>query len=647
MSLSPPLHQLSRLSARAGLALSLCAGACLVATSACDDDEPITFNDDGGGGSMGGAGGDGGAGGNIGGAGGEGGTPPVAPALRNPVDMDDDELAYQSLILMGHEPLGATTTRCSECHSLNRGLLGHWRDLTDTAVATCFADTTVPTVDAAAAALDCLRQKPGMPGSQFSTQKLGIYSAVAHLAWFEFVFDRANGGDGSTERDDFLQVVAMPKGNTQTALTQAEFDIIAEWFARGLPFMEELLPDPPPPGGCAPSISPEVASHIQAMETAGWRAENANAGLLMFGCAGASTPLDCLSSYPQASTTAFGANWEHLPGAKLRVLRTNDYASSFWTRSSADGRFVGHGGSASGNDATIVDLATDTEIAIDAAYDPGFFPDNSGFIFQGTSSGTGLCTQNLLSSGTTSIDFSEPECSGASQVGLYQHVGAALGGGDYWAVDGAFVSDDGGHSPTLNNPATYFDGFSDVDLTPMIFDGSDYLPKSTISVSTPNEGDVVMSKSSGLLMGRVAGFDFQQNGYRLRQVIATPNGNSYDVTLPEIGRYCIDGGKPGISYDERWAVLHRYVTDDDAVELGFTGPSDPGFSGYKTQGAANIYLLDLLTGLVRRITHMSPGQYALFPHFRSDGWIYFIVRTAQGPNQEHIVASDAALVVEQ
>ena len=23
---------------------------------------------------------------------------------------------------------------------------------------------------------------------------------------------------------------------------------------------------------------------------------------------------------------------------------------------------------------------------------------------------------------------------------------------------------------------------------------------------------------------------------------------------------------------------------------------------------------------------MKPGQYALFPHFRSDGWIYFLVR---------------------
>ena len=40
---------------------------------------------------------------------------------------------------------------------------------------------------------------------------------------------------------------------------------------------------------------------------------------------------------------------------------------------------------------------------------------------------------------------------------------------------------------------------------------------------------------------------------------------------------------------------------------------------------------------------MAPGQYALFPHFRSDGWIYAIVRD-NGRGREEIIASDAALV---
>jgi hypothetical protein len=40
---------------------------------------------------------------------------------------------------------------------------------------------------------------------------------------------------------------------------------------------------------------------------------------------------------------------------------------------------------------------------------------------------------------------------------------------------------------------------------------------------------------------------------------------------------------------------------------------------------------------------MQPGQRALFPHFRSDGWLYFLVRDRTLP--ERIVASDAGLVL--
>jgi hypothetical protein len=43
---------------------------------------------------------------------------------------------------------------------------------------------------------------------------------------------------------------------------------------------------------------------------------------------------------------------------------------------------------------------------------------------------------------------------------------------------------------------------------------------------------------------------------------------------------------------------------------------------------------------------MQPGQYALYPHFRSDGWIYAQVRDTNA-GHEYTVASDAALIAEQ
>ena len=53
----------------------------------------------------------------------------------------------------------------------------------------------------------------------------------------------------------------------------------------------------------------------------------------------------------------------------------------------------------------------------------------------------------------------------------------------------------------------------------------------------------------------------------------------------------------------------------------------------------------VVTGDQRRITNMRPGQYAFFPHFRSDGWIYFIVRDIERTTAgEYMVAANAALV---
>ncbi|MEO8182240.1 MAG: hypothetical protein ABI895_25675, partial [Deltaproteobacteria bacterium] len=60
--------------------------------------------------------------------------------------------------------------------------------------------------------------------------------------------------------------------------------------------------------------------------------------------------------------------------------------------------------------------------------------------------------------------------------------------------------------------------------------------------------------------------------------------------------------------------------------------------------ASNLILVDLLDGSSHVITHMDPGQYALYPHFRSDGWLYFVVRTLD--REEYFAATDAAVLLE-
>jgi hypothetical protein len=365
--------------------------------------------------------------------------------------------------------------------------------------------------------------------------------------------------------------------------------------------------------------------------------------MLMHGCAGVTDPIDCLATYSRAGDHTYGVGWELVPNTKLRILREYSYSSAYWTRSSADGRFIGHGAYMGGLTSMVLDLQEDRQIPVDAYYDPGFFPDNSGFVFQG--GGAHFCPLSVLTSSPESVSLDEPGCQTNSAVGLYEHVGASLGGGDYWAVNGDFVSDDGGHSATLDNPAAWFGSSSDQKLTRLVNTGSGFTPAASEFVDTPFEADAVISPSSQLMVNRVAGPGSDQIGFVLRRIDMTPEpGGGFTVALPEIARYCFAGGKPGFSYDERYMVIHHYVTDADAVSMGFTGPSDPAFAPYRTQGAANVYLVDLVTGVRTRITHMSPGQYALFPHFRNDGWIYFIVR---GPavSGEIAVASDAALVI--
>ncbi len=59
---------------------------------------------------------------------------------------------------------------------------------------------------------------------------------------------------------------------------------------------------------------------------------------------------------------------------------------------------------------------------------------------------------------------------------------------------------------------------------------------------------------------------------------------------------------------------------------------------------ADIWIIDLTTGERRQVTNMPPGHLALFPHFRSDNWFYFLVRNDDG-NERWVAASDAALVM--
>ena len=519
---------------------------------------------------------------------------------------------------MGAPSAGATRESCAECHGMTRQRIRYWRAMSDTAWSTCFADLEVATPAAAQAVIDCVRG--GTSDGEYASSHMGVFSSAARLPWFQYVFESALGAAGAAELDDFITTAGMPP-EMAVPLTQAEFDLVAEWFIRGAPMAESVLPDDPAPTECTPGISADVGTHVAAMATGGWAARNLESSLLMYGCSGGGGPSTCLSSYPLASTTAFGATWDEFDGSVLRVLYTTSYASAYWTRSSADGRFVAHGASTGGAGARFIDLMRDVAIPGDARYDPSFFPDNSGFVFHGARAI--VCEQSVLSVGAPmALTFTESGCQTNRTIGLYEHVGASLSGGDYWSVHGQFVSDNGGQSRTTSDPEAAFSSDSRTRLTLMANDGSGFTVTATASVSTPFEGDAIISPSSQLILTRVAGPDDRQLGFVVRRLDVTRMGTTLSVAAPEIARYCVTGGKPAFSFDERYITYHSYEAD----------------------GRANVYILELATGEVTQITNMGTNQYALFPHFRSDGWIYFVVRTGEA-EAEHVVASDAAIVL--
>jgi len=80
----------------------------------------------------------------------------------------------------------------------------------------------------------------------------------------------------------------------------------------------------------------------------------------------------------------------------------------------------------------------------------------------------------------------------------------------------------------------------------------------------------------------------QHLGYVVRKLDAVPNGNSYAITTTEVGRYCTQGAKPSISFDEKYFVTHSYVKSGDWQDLGFASANDPKFQEMLTKGTSNI-----------------------------------------------------------
>lgn len=604
----------------------------------------------------------------------------------------DDELAKMALQALGADVDGAQPRRCQSCHSVSRAKVREWKVLTDAALASgCTPPTSRRYVyaprggdpattqaelnpayvdpmsdamsqDQARKLVDCMRTEPGNPSSVFDPSRVGIDAITLHErnSHYARLFQKAypDANEAKQQRGEAIRRIKMPRGalfqdtlpadpdpSYTLAIRKEDFWVVREWFDRGLPALEAQLPEKSGPTSCKPEIRKELSEHVRASARGGWTQKNALDGLTMYGCPGDTaggwpdTALACLGDKEQAAE--WQASYEGpAAGSSVRILTKLGYRTSFWTRSSADGRYVANGRSDGGTGGSIItDLLKNIDIPVRAAYDPGFTPDNATFVFQGTPVGAGFCPQDMLENPPMNggqlvpITFQEPGCGGTNSIRLYQHLGTSLDGGAAFAVNGDYSSDNGGHSPsTTTDPSATAGPAAKVVITAIVRNGSGYDFREPAVRATPYEGDTAVSPSSTLVNSRIAGPEGKQLGVTIRKVHIAPGDDGFQVGLSEPSSYCVKGSKLTHSFDDRFIATHTY--------------SDVG-----GEGKGDVYIVDLFDGQIYGVTNMPAGVFAVYPHFRSDGWLYFTVRDTtppgDAPNVEYVAASDVALRVER
>jgi len=304
--------------------------------------------------------------------------------------------------------------------------------------------------------------------------------------------------------------------------------------------------------------------------------------------------------------------------------------TSFWTRSSADGRYVGMS-------EWVLDLdrwvgrSKGAMIKVGAPYDPQFSADNKSLSWAGSSAGgIAVCNQSALeltsNDASASFDFDDDSCASISS-GVYQSLGSPLDpGAPMFMTNSAFHTNDPGNGAI---EAGYSSAAFTI-FTPMKYNGTTYVVLPAINLALPFEGDVMLAPSGRLFVSRVSD-GTRQTGYRVSKLTSSTRGDgSLALSAAAVGEVALRGGKASFSFDERFLVTHSYAQQ-----------ADPSLT--IEAGSSDIVLVDLASGKGYQLTHVPAGVRALYPHFRADGFIYFVVRDYRSADKrEYIVGTDAA-----
>lgn len=627
---------------------------------------------------------------------------------------DRNDLARKALQeIVGQDLDGRTPGPCSTCHHqpITQDTILRWSER-ERAIARddCRLDEeTIPAQERLGCLRDSMRFNGGLLRAALGTERIkGLFKNACGDSW-----EKAYGAS-------WVKRATMPPA-PRSPMNDASFDRIRDWLqafddGSSREFRESISKNlvnggpwgPARVATCQDQTSPALAAHIDYMQKYGWPRKLRNQrDFQLFACPQKSADPSACFQQEDTSGPVFPLKPEWaasqselgvIDGVHIRVLKDMGKAfTDYWMRVSPDGRFIGVGGIGFVDlEHRLTGVGPET-IAINADYDPGFFSDNQGFVFQGEK--TILCRMSLLhdpqirAKGKIEIAFDavdEPGrprpdvCAGdapplafenlatpptrvptpeelycsLSNTNLYQSVGSSLGGDAHFILDGFdWTSDPGDH---LWDPPVDSFAYGENEISVKLFTVNDdtglyeRAPHSRkANAPAPFEGDFFMAPSSQLLISRGATRDepYVQDGYVLRSLkvdIAQNQEGKKQIAAVNsdiIGKACMRGAKPVISFDERFLVTHHYVDYHDYREYGFASVNDPAFQEL-LESSSDLMITDLLTGRKARITNMGVGRRALFPHFRADGWLYFMVQERgkkAGEKHVYFAASDAAL----
>jgi hypothetical protein len=586
-------------------------------------------------------------------------------------NLTEQELATKALQILGARqtprPNGEPGS-CSftGCHSINRRKLQEWNESYLSGM------QILDGRESQTERINKMRANPRSDRTRFAPTRIGIMAAGAHLGLGATV-DPTRHPETYKQGQKFAQLFAgkedvyetfkkqmlMPVLPQFPRLTPTEFETVLTWFKKGMPKLDEIVQESRP-RTCEDNFGP-LKARTSEVKTKTWAAVNKARALPMMGCpapnpADPVSPTECFKQQKDGKDIfpkdlPMQAGWGQ-DGAVVRILRELSAPNSYWMRTSADGRFSATGGSVAsdnnnqGGGAQAVDHQATLEghkrdISLAAEYDPDFWPDNKAFMFQG---GTKFCAQSLLEKpATRSVNFGEPECSSLSAAeGLYQTVGQTIGDNslsDRFILYSIWAGDEGQYTSEASDTPPAAGDDSAVQIYTAVAVGNDVeegykIRGDAFHIDTPYRGDTMMGRSGRLLGSRWAYEDqATQHGYAIEKLDWTISNGKYNFELSPLGNVCLKGNKANFSFDERFLATHHYNDHEDLRDAS---------QAYKDKGSSDVWMVDFVTGKKQQVTKMGPGQFALYAHFRSDGWLYFLVVDAN-TDKYYVAATDWAV----